>query len=271
MSDTRIHPTAVISSGAIIGDGVTIGPHSIVDGGAKIGDGVSIEPFVHITSYVEIGRNCHIYENTVIGQPPQDHDFGGETSFVRIEEDVVIRENVTIHRATGEGLETRVGRGTMLMEGCHLGHNVRVGEYCTLTNKVGLSGHVKMGDYVVVGGMAGFHQFVRIGSYAMVGGLAKVVMDVPPYSLVDGNPASMFGLNAIGFRRRGFNQDERTIIKKIYKTLFDCGENQEKALELVEARFEGDKFAQDIVSFVKDSKRGVYRWRPGVATHRGKG
>jgi UDP-N-acetylglucosamine acyltransferase len=269
MAGVVIHPTAIISPEAVIGDGVTIGPYSTVDGGAKIGDGTTIEAFVHLTPFVVVGNNCHIYENTVLGQPPQDHDFGGEISYVRIDDDVVLRENVTIHRATGEGRETRVGRGTLLMEGCHLGHNVQVGKYCTLTNKVGLSGHVQMGDYVVVGGFAGFHQFVRVGSYAMVGGMAKVVMDVPPFSLVDGNPASMFGLNAIGLRRRGFTQEDRTKIKRIYKLLFEDADLRD-AISFIRQRFEGDKFAEAIISFVNDTKRGIYHWRPGSSEHRGR-
>jgi UDP-N-acetylglucosamine acyltransferase len=268
MSDSLIHATAIVSPDAAIGDGVRIGPYSVVEGGAKVGEGTVIEPFVHITRHVEIGRNCHIFQNTVIGTPPQDHDFGGEATSVRISDDVVIREGVTIHRATGEGNETFVGRGTMLMEGCHLGHNVRVGEHCTLTNKVGLSGHVQMGDYVVVGGMAGFHQFVRVGSYAMVGGLSKIVMDVPPYSLVDGNPASMFGLNAIGLRRRGFSQDQRDRIKKIYKALFDGDSDIEESASAARASFGDDELLAVISSFIKSSRRGVYRWHPGTPEHR---
>ncbi|MDR3280410.1 MAG: acyl-ACP--UDP-N-acetylglucosamine O-acyltransferase [Synergistaceae bacterium] len=269
MRETSIHPTALVSSGAELGAGVSVGPYSIVDGGARIGEGTVLEAFVHLTSYVEIGSNCHIYENTIIGQPPQDHDFGGETSYVRIADDVVLRENVTIHRATGEGMETSVGRGTMLMEGCHLGHNVHVGNYCTFTNKVGLSGHVRTGDYVVAGGLAGFHQFVRVGSYAMVGGMAKIVMDVPPYSLVDGNPASMFGLNSIGLRRRGFSQDQRMKIRQIYRLLFESASNLDEAMELVMARYPGDEQADAIVSFAKGSRRGMYHWRPGSREHRG--
>jgi len=149
----------------------------------------------------------------------------------------------------------------MLMEGCHLGHNVRVGEFCTLTNKVGLSGHVQMGDYVVVGGIVGFHQFVRIGSYAMVGGMSRIVMDVPPYSLVAGNPASMVGLNTVGLRRRGFNLEQRTKIKNIYKELFGGTEGMKEAIAAVRERFAGDRFASEIISFAQGTKRGIYHLR----------
>jgi UDP-N-acetylglucosamine acyltransferase len=268
MPETAVHRTAEVSARAVIGEGVRIGPYAVIDDGAVIGDGTVIEAFARLTSYVRVGRNCHIFDGAILGQPPQDHDFGGETSYVMIGDDVVLREGVTIHRATGEGLATVVGRGSLLMEGCHLGHNVRVGEYCTLTNKVGLSGHVQMGDYVVAGGLAGFHQFVRVGSYAMVGGMAKIVMDVPPYSLVDGNPASMYGLNAVGLKRRGFSQAQRSRIKGIYKALFENAASLEDGLASIEERYAGDGFAREIAAFVANSKRGVYHWRPGVPEHR---
>lgn len=253
-----IHPTAIVSPEAVIGEGVSIGPYSIVDGGACVGDGTVIEAFVHLTSWVEVGRNCHIFEHTVLGNPPQDHDFDGEKSYVRIADEVIIRENVTIHRATGEGQETSVGRGTMLMEGCHLGHNVRVGEFCNLTNKVGLSGHVQMGDYVVVGGFTGFHQFVRIGSYAMVGGMVRAVMDIPPYSLVAGNPASMTGLNTVGLRRHGFSAKQRTKIKEIYKSIFGGTRNLRDSLADAERTYRDDESASEIISFMRGTRRGVY-------------
>ena len=217
-----------------------------------------IEAFVHLTSWVDVGRNCHIFEHAILGTPQQDHDFGGEKSYVRIADDVIIRENVTIHRASGEGQETCVGRGTMLMEGCHLGHNVHVGKFCNLTNKVGLSGHVQMGDYVVVGGFTGFHQFVRVGSFAMVGGMARVTMDIPPYSLVAGNPAAMTGLNTVGLRRQGFSLEQRTNIKKIYKLIFGSSHNLRDSLAEAERAFPDDDSAFEIISFMRGTKRGVY-------------
>jgi UDP-N-acetylglucosamine acyltransferase len=259
-SNAAIHPTAIVSPEAELGVGVEIGPYSIVEGGAKIGDGTRLEAFVKIGGSVEIGRNCHIFENTVLGGPPQDHDFGGEVSFVRIADSVVLRENVTIHRATGEGMETSVGEGTLLMEGCHLGHNVRIGARCTVTNKVGLSGHSWLGDNVVVGGLTGFHQFVRVGSYAMVGGMAKIIKDVPPYSMADGIPARVRGLNTIGLRRNGFSQEERTQIKNIYKLLYDRHLKRSEAVVLLERDFPDDRFALEIAAFARSTRRGLTKW-----------
>jgi UDP-N-acetylglucosamine acyltransferase len=259
-ASVAIHPTALVSPSAELGDGVEVGPYAIVDGGAKIGDGTRVEAFVKVGCHVEIGRNCHIFENTVLGGPPQDHDFGGEISFVRIADGAILRENVTIHRATGEGRETFVGAGTMLMEGCHLGHNVRIGAGCTITNKVGFSGHVQLGDHVTVGGMTGFHQFVRVGPYAMVGGMAKIIKDIPPYSIVDGVPARVRGLNTVGLRRNGFTQEQRTRIKNIYRLLYDRHARRSEAIARAERSFAGDEFAEEIISFVKSTRRGLTKW-----------
>jgi UDP-N-acetylglucosamine acyltransferase len=256
-----IHPTALVEPSAELGAGVEIGPYSIIDGGAKIGDGTKIEAFVKIGGHVEIGAKCHIFENTILGGQPQDHDFEGENSFVRIADEVILRENVTIHRATGEGRETFVGGGTMLMERCHVGHNVRIGSHCIITNFVGFSGHVHVGDHVVVGGMSGFHQFVKVGSYSMVGGMSKVIKDVPPYAMVDGIPARVLGLNTVGLRRCGFSQEERTRIKNIYRILYDRRMLREDVIALIERRFSGDEFALEIISFVRSLKRGLTKWK----------
>ena len=263
MNSVEIHPTSVVSGKAELGSGVIVGPYSVIDAGAKIGDGTRIESFVRITEYVIIGRNCHIFENSVLGHVPQDHGFSGERSYVRIGDDVIIRESVTINRASGEGRETSVGDGTMLMEGCHLGHNVRIGRECTVTNKVGFSGHCDIGNYVVIGGIAGLHQFVKVGDYAMVGGLARIIKDVPPYTTAAGSPARIYGLNNVGLRRRGFTQEQRTRIKNIYKLLFSKNMLKKEAIALIEQNYPGDELALSIINFARSAKRGLTSWAFG--------
>ena len=261
--NSEIHPTAVVSNNAELGSGVAVGPYSVIDAGAKIGDGTRIESFVRVTGYVTIGRNCHLYENSVLGHEPQDHDFSGERSYVHIGDNVIIRESVTINRASGEDRATSVGDCTMLMEGCHLGHNVHIGRECVVTNKVGFSGHCYIGDYVVVGGIAGLHQFVKIGDYAMIGGLARITKDVPPYTTAAGNPALIYGLNNVGLRRRGFSQEQRTRIKNIYKMLFSIKMLRKEAIAMVEQSYPGDEFALSIIKFALSSKRGLTPWASG--------
>lgn len=270
-SETFIHPTAVVSPEARLGCGVRVGPYCVVESDVQIGDGTILESFVCIKDHVEIGKNCRIHEYAAVGGAPQDHDFDNELTYVRVGDDVIIRENVTIHRATGEGCETSVGSGSMIMEGCHLAHNVKMGVQCTITNKVGFAGHVELGDYVVIGGLSGFHQFVKVGSYAMVGGLSKIIKDVPPYSMVDGHPARVYGLNTVGLRRRGFTQEQRMRIKNIYKLLYDRHVGRRAAIALVEERYRGDEFAEQIVAFVRSLKRGLTSWMDKDFRRRGEG
>lgn len=257
---TKIHPTAIVGSGAELGSDVEVGAWSIIDDGARVGDGTRIEPFVHIYPSATIGAGCRIHEHAVIGGEPQDHDFAGERSYVVIGDGVIVRENVTINRATGDGGVTSVGSGTMIMEGCHLGHNVKIGEGCTITNMVGFAGHVEVGDFAVVGGMTGFHQFVKVGAYAMVGGMSRIVKDVPPFSLVVGAPARVRGLNIVGLRRRGFTSEQRAKIKRMYRVLYDSGMSRADAVAKFEEEFGADEHGAVIVSFLKSLKRGLTRW-----------
>lgn len=263
-----IHPTAVISPEARLGEGVRVGPYSVVDAGAEIGDGTVLEAYVRVKGGTTLGARCHIFEHAVVGSEPQDHSYAGETSFVRIGDDVTLREHVTVNRATGEGNETVVGSGSLIMEGCHLGHNVRLGEHVTVTNMTGFSGHVEVGDYAVISGMSGFHQFVRVGAYAMVGGMARVIKDVPPYSLVEGQPVRIYGINVVGLRRRGFSQEERTKIKRIYKMIFADKALRADALAAVEAEYAGDPHAAVILDFFRSSKRGIADWNHGSRKRR---
>ncbi|MDR2137075.1 MAG: acyl-ACP--UDP-N-acetylglucosamine O-acyltransferase, partial [Synergistaceae bacterium] len=193
-----IHPTAVVSSSAELGEGVHIGPYCLVEGKAVIGTGTVLSAFVSVHDRVSIGTNCRIHEYVALGGDPQDHGYKGEDSWVRIGNDNIIRENVTINRATGEGCATVVGDGCFIMDGVHLAHNVRVGNRVTIANKVGISGHVTVDDHTVFGGMAGVHQFVRIGSYCMIGGLYRVTKDVPHFTLASGEPLRLTGLNSVG-------------------------------------------------------------------------
>lgn len=256
-----IHPTAVVSSGAHLGEGVEIGPFCVVESGATIGARTVLKAFVSVHGLVSIGANCTVYEYASIGGDPQDHGYKGERSFVRIGNDNIIRENVTINRATGEDCETVVGDHCFIMDSVHLAHNVRLGSHITIANKVGLSGFVTVDDYTVFGGMAGVHQFVHIGSYCMIAGLYRVSKDVPPYTLASGEPLRLTGLNSIGLKRANFSPETRREIRNFYRELYDRKKLFSHSLK--EALEKKDSFSAEIRSileFYEKSKRGVTFW-----------
>lgn len=253
----QIHPTAIVSKEAEIGDNVVIGPYCIVDAKTKIGSGTELKSFAKICDYTELGSNCTIHEHAVLGGAPQDLSYKGEETWVRIGSNVVCREFVTINRAVGEGGATVVGDGCFVMEGVHFAHNVRIGRECTIANKAGLSGHVVVGDYVVIGGMTGFHQFTHIGSYCMVGGLSRVTQDVPPYTLAAGVPLRVYDINRVGLRRRGFEAKTRGKIREMYKLIYNSGLTYKEALKELASRYPGDKEAKLILDFTAESTRGI--------------
>ncbi|MBQ7543537.1 MAG: acyl-ACP--UDP-N-acetylglucosamine O-acyltransferase [Synergistaceae bacterium] len=257
----NIHPSAIVSPNAEIADGVTIGPFCIVEGRARIGAGTLLRAYVSIHDHVSIGENCEICEYTAIGGNPQDHGFKGEVSYVRIGNNNLIRENVTINRATGEGNETVVGDNCFIMDGVHLAHNTRLGDWVTIANKVGLSGFVQVGSHTVFGGMAGVHQFVRIGDYCMIGGLYRVVKDVPHYTLASGEPLRLTGLNKVGLERAGIPEETRRTITKFYRELYSKDRTFTQSLaEAVEKKAEYIPEIQHIIEFYEGTKRGVTFW-----------
>lgn len=253
---TRIHPTAIVSKDAEIGQNVEIGPYCIVDGNTKIGDGTVLRGFVHVCNYTEMGKNCTIYDHAVIGGDPQDLSYKGEISWAKIGDGVVCREYVTINRASGEGEETLVGDKCFIMEGVHVAHNVKIGRECTIANKAGLSGHVQVGDYAVIGGMTGFHQFVHIGSYCMIGGMSRVNQDVPPYCLAVGSPLRVYDINRVGLRRRGFDTRTRSQIREMYKLIYDPHTTVREGIAEVARRFQNDSAAKLILDFAAEATRG---------------
>ncbi|HCA40406.1 MAG TPA: acyl-ACP--UDP-N-acetylglucosamine O-acyltransferase [Aminobacterium sp.] len=253
-----IHSTALVSPQAEVEDGVVIGPYCIVGDRVHIGRETVLEAYVRILDYVELGAECHVFENAILGREPQDHGFKGEESWVRIGNSVTLRENVTIHRASGEGAVTSVGDGCFIMEGVHLGHNVHIGKGVTIANKAGLAGYVSIDDGTVIGGIAGIHQFVRVGRYCMIGGLSKIVKDVPPFLLVDGHPASVHGINQVGLKRAGFSSHDRMEIKRLYHNLYHSGLPFRSAAENIET--ENNPNAAEVVAFIRQAKRGISPW-----------
>ncbi|MHB0912503.1 MAG: acyl-ACP--UDP-N-acetylglucosamine O-acyltransferase [Armatimonadota bacterium] len=255
-TETLIHETAIIDPSAEIGEGVEVGAYSIIGRDVVIGSGTVVAHHVVIDPYTTIGRDCQISSGAILGGNPQDQKFKGEKSFLIIGDRNILREHVTMHRATGEGNVTRIGDDNMLMAYCHVGHNCTLGSNITMANTVGISGHVEVESRVVIGGMVGVHQFVRIGKLAMVGGYSKVTQDVPPFMMVDGRPMKVYDLNVIGLRRSGVTANVRSGLRQAYKLLYRSNLNHSQAIETIENEVEPSPERDYLLEFVRSIKVG---------------
>lgn len=251
-----IHPTALIDPSAELGTGVSVGAYSIIGPNVRVGDGTKIASHVVIENNTTIGKNCSIMPGAVLGGAPQDYRYKGEPTYLVIGDGNIIRECVTIHRASGEGETTVVGDNNMLMAYCHIGHNCTLGSGITMANAVGISGHVQIEDKVVFGGIVGVHQKVRIGKLAMVGGFSKVVQDIPPFVVADGRPSKVYDLNVIGLRRNGVSPKVRSHLKHAYKLLYRSNLNCSQALGAIENEIEPSEELQYLLDFIRNVRLG---------------
>ena len=257
----NIHPTAVISESARIGKDVTIGPYCVIGDDVEIGDGSIIGPHAVIDRWTTLGKGCRVFQFASVGAEPQDLKFKGEKSWTVIGDRTTIREGATIHRATGEGNETRIGSDCLLMAYVHIAHNCTLGNRVIMSNLASCSGHATVEDRVVIGGMAGVHQFVKIGRNAMVGGMSKLVQDVVPYTLVDGHPAKVVGLNNVGISRAGIPLESRRLIKKSYKILYRSGLSLPEAIAVIEQEVDSCDEVEHFLRFLRNAERGICRER----------
>lgn len=252
----NIHPTAIISPGAKIGAGVTVGPYSCIGPNVEIKENTYIGPHVIIEGNIEIGANCKLVAACSIGLPPQDISYKGEETGVKIGENTIIREYVTIHRATKEGFTT-IGNNCFLMNYVHIGHNSQVGNSVIMANSATLGGYVIVENFVFIGGFCPIHQHCRIGESAMVGGMTASRLDLPPYFIADGRIAKIRGVNKVGLRRRGIKADVREELSKAYKMIYLSGLNTTNALEKIEKELVQFDEIKKLVNFYRTSKRGV--------------
>ena len=258
---TNIHPSAVISKSARLGENVTIGPYCVIGDEVEIGDGSIIGPHAVIEKWTTLGTECRVFQFASVGAAPQDLKFKGEKSSTVIGDRTTIREGATIHRATGEGNETRIGSDCLLMAYIHVAHNCTLGNRVIMSNLASCSGHATVEDRVVIGGMAGVHQFVKIGRNAMVGGMSKLVQDVVPYTLVDGHPAKVVGLNNVGISRAGIPLESRRLIKKAYKILYRSGLSLAEAIAVIEQEVDSCEEVEHFMRFLRNADRGICRER----------
>ena len=258
MGTSFIHPTAVISDQAEIAPNVKIGPYAVIGDQVKIGSQTTIGSHVVIEGPTEIGANNRIFPGAVIGLEPQDLKYQGANSWVKIGDDNLIREYVTINRATGEGEMTAIGNHTLLMACVHVAHNCVIEDGVVIANNVALAGHVHIEEKATIGGVLGIHQFVHIGKLAMVGGMSRIDRDVPPYTLVAGNPGRVRSLNLIGLKRRGYSSEDIAQLKKAFRLLYRSSYRLEEALVQLECLSDCEPL-QHLHRFVQASRQSDRR------------
>jgi len=236
---------------------MAIHPTAIIENHVEIGPDCEIGAYAVIKRYTHLGARNRVFEHAVIGGEPQDVKFKGETSYLEIGDDNIIREYCTFHRANGEGETTRIGSRNFFMVGVHVAHNCVIGDDNIFANEVALAGHIEIEDHVFLSNNVGAHQFVRMGRYAMIGGKSKIVQDVLPFFITDGNPSRLRGVNSVGLRRGGFSEEERRALKEAYKLLFrSTMPIQDALLELEQV---DDENVAHLVRFIRSSKRGFIR------------
>jgi len=256
-----IHPTAIIDKRAQIVENVEVGPYSIIKENVRIGKNTIIGPHVVIDPNTTIGEGCRIFQFASIGGIPQDLKFEGEETFVEIGDNTVIREFVTINRATGVGGGlTKIGKDCLIMAYAHVAHDCILGDYDILANCATLAGHVILGDHVTVGGLTAVQQFVRIGDYVYIGGHSGIRNDIPPYLKTSGEDrVKLLGINTVKLARCGFPEETINTLKKAYRIIFRSKMTIKKALEQVEAEVEQIPEVVNLVNFIKSSEHGITR------------
>lgn len=249
----KIHPTAIIYDGAMIGTNVSIGPYCVIGADVTLGDDVVLHSHVVIEGITSIGKGTQVYPFASLGSSPQDLKFHGEKSRLIIGENNTIREHVTMNPGTESNgcMETRIGDNCLFMMASHVAHDCVVGNNVILANNATLAGHVEVGNHVIIGGLSAVHQFSRIGDHAIIGGMSGVENDVIPYGRVRGERASLHGLNLIGLQRRGFEKDEIKQMQKAYGDVFNGAGTLDERLEKATAEYAGHESVQVILSFAQ--------------------
>jgi UDP-N-acetylglucosamine acyltransferase len=249
-----IDPSAVVSPAAQLAPDVEIGPMVVVEADVTVGAGSVLLAGSVLHSGSRLGRECRVGPYAVVGGLPMDSSFHGEHSFAVLGDRVTLREFVTVHRATGEGMATRVGNDTLVMSYAHVSHNVQIGSDCVLTTSVQLGGHCQVGDHAVLGSSSILHQYCRVGSFAMFGAGSGANQDVMPYLMARGNPARHFRLNRVGLQRNGIDGERYRVLERAVRAL--RGRNDELFAELAAASSD----VRLLADFIASSRRGVSRF-----------
>ena len=257
MKKTSIHPTAIVETGAKIGDGVTVEPYAIVKSNVTLECHVVIKSHAYIDGNTTIGEGTIIYPFASIGTKNQDLKYRGEKTFVKIGKHCEIRECVTINSSSQENTVVQVGDNCLIMAYCHIAHNCVLGNRVVMSNNAVLAGHVTIEDYAIVGGLTPVHQFVHIGAYSMVGGMSRITHDIPPYTIGAGIPFKFGGLNIVGLKRHGFTLEVRRELSKAFRIMYRSKLLPYEALNRIEKEVKPLPEIKHWIKFCRESKRGL--------------
>jgi UDP-N-acetylglucosamine acyltransferase len=260
MATPRIHPSALVETGAELGADVEVGAFSLVGANVRIGAGTRIGPHAVVTGRTTLGARNRVFQYASIGEIAQDRKYGGEPVTTTIGDDNVFREFVTVHSGTAQDRgDTRIGDGNWFLAYTHVAHDCIVGDRTTFSNSAQIAGHVTIGDWVVMGAYAGVHQFGRVGAHAMIAAGAIVLQDVPPYVTVQGYPAKPHGTNSEGLRRRGFSAADILAVRRAYKTLYRQGLPLDDARVAITQAAVSAPVLAPLAAFLATPGRGIVR------------
>jgi len=253
MSDVEIHPTAIVDSGTEVGAGTIVGPYCVIGPDVVLGPNCWLQQHVTLCGPMRAGAGNKFYASCSIGQQTQDLKYQGEPTYLEIGDENTFREFVTISRSTTNKGKTRIGnRGTFLAY-------CEVGDAVVFSNNGTLAGHVKVGDHAVIGGLTAVHQFCRIGRFAITGGCSKIVQDVPPFMIADGNPAEIRGINLIGLERKNFPPESVKLIKEAFRLIYRSKYNRRQAIEAMRKELPQTEEINELIQFIEQSERGIIR------------
>lgn len=259
MSDVQIHPTAIVDPRAELGVGTVVGPYCIVEADVMLGRDCWLQHHVTLSGPTRAGVKNKFYAYCSIGQQTQDLKYRGEPTYLEIGNENTFREFVTVNRSTTADGKTRIGSCGNFLAYSHIGHDCTVGDAVVFSNNGTLAGHVQIGDHANIGGLTAIHQFCRIGRFAITGGCSKIVQDVPPFMIADGNPAEIRGINLVGLERNGFAPESVKQIKEAFRLIYRSKYNTRQAVEAIAQELPATAEIKQILEFIAASERGIIR------------
>jgi len=259
MSDGQTHPTAIVDPRAEIGPGTIIGPYCVVGPDVVLGANCWLQNHVTLCGPTKAGARNKFHAYCSMGQQTQDLKYQGEPTYLEIGDENTFREFVTVNRSTTAEGKTRIGHRGNFLAYSHIGHDCNVGDAVVFSNNGTLAGHVQVGDHAIMGGLTAVHQFCRLGRFAITGGCSKIVQDVPPFMIADGNPAKVRGVNVVGLERNGFSAETIKAIKEAFRLIYHSKFNTRQAGEAIQQELPASAEITQIIDFIQRSERGIIR------------